>query len=49
MVFVKNLVNCDENYEYEKVFFLNIECYFYRLKVNIVKNVIGKKIIVNWV
>lgn len=43
MVSVKNLANCDENYEYEKVFFLNIERHFYRSKVNTAKNVIGKK------
>lgn len=47
MVSVKNLANCDENYEYEKVFFLNIERHFYRSKVNTAKNVIGKKTIVN--
>lgn len=48
MVSVKNLANCDENYEYEKVFFfLYIERHFYRSKVNTAKNVIGKKTIVN--
>lgn len=47
MVSVKNLANCDENYEYEKGFFLYIERHFYRSKVNTAKNVIGKKTIVN--
>lgn len=47
MVSIKNLANCDENYEYEKVFFLYIERHFYRSKVNTAKNVIGKKTIVN--
>lgn len=47
MVSVKNLANCDENYEYEKVVFLYIERHFYRSKVNTAKNVKGKKTIVN--